>query len=325
MTTKIQKKHDSKKNIDNFEYKPSFKSIYELKKHSETLSPLKPLWGNYILADNLVHFPSERGTGKTLLGMQICIAISSEWKSFCNEPIELHGNTIFVNLELSKDVISQRVGKLFSDPPEEIKEDKYATYIYTTRKSFNEEVVNIIQKIKEYRPVLVVLDNYRMAFINSDVNNNRDVSKSMNQILTIKDSMKTAILLTDHTRKHSRNLLTDSDLQSGSGAKSDLTDSDMFLRRSSQNKYYRILKRVKSRNCDEADGAKLLELNPDNLWFKCISEDVNELDHLGDNVIKVKEEKKEIARELKEKGKSVREIAALLNVGKSTINRWLNN
>lgn len=321
--TNLQKNGDIPLNNEEFIYKPSFKSIFQLKIHSETLSPLKALWGNYLLADNLVHFPSERGAGKTLLGLQICIAISSGWKSFCNEPIEVHGNTLFINCELNEDIISRRIGILWSDPPNKIDQDKYQTHVYTTRKSFDDEVVNIIQRIKEYKPVLVVLDNYRMAFINSDANNNRDVARAMNQILTLKDSMKTSILLTDHTRKHSRNLLTDSDLQSGSGAKSDLTDSDMFLRRSSQNKYYRILKRVKSRNCEEADGAKLLQLNPENLWFESVSENVNEEDHLGENVINDTEEKKVIAKELKEKGKSEREIGRLLSVSKSSVNRWL--
>lgn len=309
-------------NIDNL-YKSSLKSYEELREHSKTLLPLKQLFGNYILEQSLVLFPSERGTGKTFLGMEICITISSECNNFCGENIEKHGNTLFVNFELNEDIISRRIDKLSLDPPFKISQTKYKALFYTTRKSFQEELLEIIKIIREYEPVLVVLDNFRMAFINSDANNNKDVAKAMNQILLLKDSLKTTILLTDHTRKNTRNLLTDSDLQSGSGAKTDLTDSDMLLRRSSKDNSLRILKRMKSRNCEESNNTKLLRLNPETLWFECISDDVREEDHLGPDIINDNEERKLIAIDLSEKGKSTREIAKILDVGKTTVARWL--
>jgi RecA-family ATPase len=286
------------------------------------LKPLKKILGNYILEGSVILFPSERGTGKTFFGLQACIAVSSKWKEYCGEEINFHGNTLFVNCELNEDIISRRATKLFESPPYPIDQSEYKVLVYTTRNSFETEVANIINIVNEYKPILIVLDNYRMAFLNSDTNNNKEAAKAMSQILLLRDKTKATILLTDHTRKHSRNLLTNSDLQAGSGTKSDLSDSDMFLRRSSQDKNFRILKRDKSRNCEESTASKLLLLNPETLWFECIADNVNEEEHLGNGVINDEDEKFEIAKELRDKGKSYDKIAQLLNVSKSKVYRW---
>jgi DNA-binding NarL/FixJ family response regulator len=119
-------------------------------------------------------------------------------------------------------------------------------------------------------------------------------------------------------------LLTDSDLQSGSGVKSDLTDSDMFLRKSKQDIQYRIFKRSKSRHCEETDGAKLIRLNPETLWFEFVQDNIDEAQHIGTEVMPVKEEQKDLARELRDQGKTIEQIAKILNRGKGTIHRWLN-
>jgi len=319
-----------KKNNENVGFKSEFisqsslKSVEALAMYGKTLKPLKKILGNYILQDSVVLFPSERGTGKTFWGLHTCIGVSSKWPEYCGEKMEYHGNTLFVNCELNEDIISRRLCKLYESPPYPIDQSEFKTLIYTTRNSFENEVINIINIANEYNPILIILDNYRMAFINSDTNNNKEAAKAMNQILRLKDRTKATIILTDHTRKHSRNLLTNSDLQAGSGTKSDLTDSDMFLRRSSQDKNYRILKRDKSRNCEESIDSKLLLFNPETLWFECISENVNEEEHLGNGVINDDDEKFEIAKELRDKGKSYDKIAQLLNVSKSKVYRWFN-
>ena len=257
-------------------YKSSLRSFEYLAEYGKILKPIKKLFGNFILEQSVNLFPSERGTGKTFLMLGICVAISSCWDNLYGEQIELHGNTLFINHELSEDLIARRIAKMNKNPPGNLKKPKYKTLIYTTRMGFENEIENIIEIMLEYKPVLVVLDNYRMAFLNDDTNSNKDAVKSMIQILKLKDSMKTSILITDHTRKHSRKLLTDSDLQSGSGVKTDLTDADMFLRRSSQNEYYRILKRAKSRMVDEDNKSKLLKFNSDTCWFELLEDNVNE-------------------------------------------------
>src|SRR6056297_2794051 len=89
-------------------YNSSLKSMESLAEHGKHLKPLRKLFGNYILENSLTHFPSERGTGKTFLGLEIALAVSSGWTELCGEKINLWGNTIFINCELNEDLISRR-------------------------------------------------------------------------------------------------------------------------------------------------------------------------------------------------------------------------
>ncbi len=307
-----------------FGFKSSFKSFDDLEKLAKTFPPLKRLFGDFIYEQSLVLFPSERGAAKTWFSMQLCIAISSLWKSFLGERLELNGNTIFVNFELNERLMTKRIEKLYQTPPYSIDQSTYKAYMYTTRSNLQDELLNLIRLINELKPVLVVLDNFRLAFSNTDANNGKDVTKIMKEILNLKDTLQMSILLTDHTRKNTRFTLTDSDLQSGSGVKTDLSDSDMLLRRSSEDKNLRILKRIKSRNSEENVNAKLIKLNPDTLWFELVADDINEEEHIGKNTVTNMDEKKDLARTLSEKGHSYQKIADLLGVAKSTISRWIN-
>ncbi len=298
-----------------------FKSFAELAAQGEHLEPMKRLFGDYIFHESLIHFTSERGTGKTMLNLQLCLAISSGWDSFLGESIEKHGNTLLINLELHESVMKRRLFQLSKDSPLKIDQKMYKAFLFTTRAGLVSEIDKIKSFIEKYKPVYITLDNYRMAFIGSDSNSNRDASLAINELLKLKDSHNTTLVITDHTRKNTRSVLTESDLQSGAGAKSDLMDGDLFLRRSSQGENLRILKRSKSRYCGEHKGAKLIRLNPDTLWFELVEENVNEEDHIGERSLMVSE-KRNIAEDLREKGKTVEQIASILNVSKSTISRW---
>ncbi len=305
-------------------YQSSLKTAKQLAIEGSTLEPLKRIWGNYILQNSLIHNPSERGTGKTLLSLQICLAVSSGWNSFCHEPIDINGNTLLLNFELNEDVIKRRMDHLFKNPPFPISQEKYQTRVFTTRKSFFDELPEINRMIVEFQPVVVFIDNFKLAFLESDGNSNKDVTQAMNQILSLRDLRSCAIILVDHTRKNTSSLSTESDLQSGAGSKSDLADGDYFLRKSTQNESYRVLKRSKSRNCADQVGAKLLELNPDTLWFDMINENVNEAEHIGRGTNISANEKKELAQELYDQGKTMEEIGKLLGKSKSSISRWIN-
>ncbi len=303
-------------------YPSSLKTAKELAKEGADLEPLKQIWGSYILENSLHHHPSERSTGKTMLSLQIALAVSSGWDSFCGEKIDISGNTLLLNFELNEHVIKRRMDHLFKNPPKKIKQDKYQTRIYTSRMSFSEELNEISSIIAEYKPVLVFIDNFRLAFLESDGNSNKDVAQAMSQILSLRDLHDCSIVLIDHTRKNTRSQSTESDLQSGAGAKSDLADGDYFLRRSSKDETLRILKRSKSRNCADQAGAKLLRLDPETLWFTVEEENIDESEHLGNGVKIGKDEMKELAHKLYDQGKTYEEIGTILGKSKSTICRW---
>ncbi|WP_075603804.1 AAA family ATPase [Saccharicrinis aurantiacus] len=305
-------------------YNPSsLKTAKELADEGSLLEPLKCIWGSYILENSLVHNPSERGTGKTLLSLQICLAVSSGWSSFCGEKIEINGNTLLINFELDEDMFKRRLDNLFKSPPTLLNQSKYQTRVYTTTNTLQEELHEISEIVDTHKPVLIVIDNFKLAFRDSDGNSNRDAIIAMRELLNLRSLSQCSIVLVDHTRKNTRALSTESDLQSGAGSKSDLADGDFFLRKSTKNESYRILKRSKSRNCADQVGAKLLHLNPESLWFEVIEENVDELEHLGQGVFRNTDEKKEIAMSLRDSGNTMEQIAATLGKSKSTISRWL--
>jgi hypothetical protein len=305
-----------------YQTQTSFKSIQKLSEEGEQLSDPGQLFGKFIPRGSVIHFPSQRGVGKSWLCMQICMAVSGEWESFLGEEINQHGNSLYINHELSPNTMRRRSKKLYDALPIPLKHN-YQALVYTTRAGLNAELIPIVNYIEKYHPILIVIDNLRMAFTDVDLNNSRESTKVMNMLLAICDTSGASLIVTDHFRKHTNGLLTGSDLQSGSGTKTDLSDGDFFLRRSCQDKALRILKRDKSRHFEESDAAKLIRLNPQTLWFELIEENVNEAEHIGLNGLKEKDEQKDMAQQLRSQGKNIVEIAKILGKGKSTIHRWL--
>ena len=305
-----------------YEAQTSFRTMERLAEEATKLSDLKLLFGKYVPQHSLVHFPSQRGVGKSWLCMQICMAVAGQWDSFLGEAITLHGNTLYVNHELSPNTMRRRSQKLYNGLPQTLKAE-YKSFVYSTRVGLNTELASVIGYVEKYKPVLIVIDNLRMAFTEVDVNNNRESTRIMNMLLALCDTSGAALIVTDHFRKHTGGQLSGSDLQSGSGIKTDLSDADFFMRRSCQDKSLRIIKRDKSRHFEEDTSAKLIRLNPETLWFELVSDNVNEAEHIGLNGLKEKDEQKDMAQTLRDQGKSIQDIATILGKGKATIHRWL--
>ena len=288
------------------------------------LQPLKKIFGEYIVDGALVHFPARRGCGKSLLCLQFCLAITHHFDEFLGEKIQKHGICIYLDFEMSEKVTQRRAYQLKKFAP--VYHDKYADdlIIFNSRKSFIEDFEIINRLINENKPVLVVIDNLRNALKNVNTNSATEMANFFSILNALKEIYQFSIIIVDHFKKHTNNLRSDSDLQSGSGVKTDLADSDIILRNSCQNKNWRILKRIKSRLIEESDSAKLIALNPQTLWFELVKEDVNEAEHIGLSEIQDKEELKDIACDMHEKGATLEEIARAIHKGKSTVHRYIN-
>lgn len=288
------------------------------------LQPLKKIFGDYIVDGALIHFPARRGCGKSLLCLQICLAITHHFEEFLGEKIQKHGICIYLDFEMSEKVTQRRAYQLKKFAP--VYHDKHADdlIIFNSRKSFIEDFDIINRLISENKPVLIVIDNLRNALKNVNTNSATEMANFFSILNALKEIYQFSIIVVDHFKKHTNNLRSDSDLQSGSGVKTDLSDADIILRNSCQNKNWRILKRIKSRLIEESDSAKLIALNPQTLWFELIKEDVNEAEHIGLSEIQDKEELKDIACDMHDKGATLEEIARAINKGKSTIHRYIN-
>ena len=249
----------------------------ELALEGKNLTELKKLFGNYILEGSAVLFPSERGVGKTFFLMQICLAVSKGYNYFLNEPIELHGNTLYLDFELGERSFKRRLAKLYTPtgPP-----SRYKMLVVNAKGSLTRSIDKFTQLIEQYKPVLVVVDNLRTAFRETDNEKNSAMTALIAGLMDLKNEKGFSLVVAHHIKKNASASLTHSDLQSGAGAITDLFDADFFLRRSSQDKNYRLLIRKKSRFCEEAEGAKLIELNPHSLWFEFMEDEVEEAGHI---------------------------------------------
>ena len=300
------------------------KTFAQLAKDGESLPDMKKLFGNYILEDNVVLFPAERGVGKTFFSLQVAICVAEGYFEFLGEPIDMFGNTLYLNMELGERVMSKRLAKLYKSV-ERKEGNPFHAYCITARKNFTDIQEDLEEHIEKYKPVLVVIDNLRTLFSDSNNEKNQDMTKAINKLITMRDKYKFALVLVHHTKKGSGFQRTSSDLQSGAGAISDLVDGDFFLRKSNQDKALRLLKRAKSRNCEEQEGSKLIRLNPETLWFELVSENVDEGMHIyaPDTPASERAEQIQQAVLLRSEGRTVEQIGQELGVNKSTISRWL--
>lgn len=304
--------------------KISIKPFTQLAKEGKDLPELKKVWGNYILERNTVLFPSERGVGKTYLALQIAMAVAGNGDCFLGEEMACHGNTLYINFELSEYIMKKRLSKLWRGLKQE--ESPYQAIAVTAMGSLTDLLPLLKKEVRKSKPVLVVIDNLRMAFSDRDNERNKEMVIAIKQLNQLRDEYNSAYLLIHHTKKGTSYQKTNSDLQSGAGAITDLVDGDFFLRKSQQDHLLRVLKREKSRNCEEQAKPKLLRLNPATLWFEVENEEVNEADHIYYPTSGKEKKEAEIsgAREMKTKGMTCKEIGQELGVDKSTISRWLN-
>lgn len=291
----------------------------------QSLPNLKAIWGNYIFENGLIHFPSLRGSAKSLLMMQICLAVASNQTKFLGEIIEMNGKTLFIDFEMPDFFLKRRAYKLYKGSPFNLRPYVDDFLVFSTRQSFEASFDTIIKLIVQEKPILIVIDNLRTAIKGSNTNSAVDMTNFFAILGGIREIYQVAIVVIDHLRKGTKNLKSDSDLQSGSGVKTDLSDGDFQIRHSSQAKDLRLIKRLKSRMFEESDKSKLVRLNPQTLWFELVDNDVNEAEHIGLLSITDKDELIDIAKEMKSNGKSYQEIAITLHKSKSTIHRWIGN
>jgi len=299
-----------------------YASFHELAEYGKNLPELILIWGKYIVEKSVVHFPSERGTGKTYLMMQLCLAISSGVKQFLGEKIGVNGNTLFINCELSAELMARRLAHLMKNCPFSLT-NEFTASVYTSRENFSSIKVEVIDIIKRTKPVLVVLDNWKTAFSNINGNSNNETSKVIIELLDLKDEYNFSLVIVDHTRKGTAELISNSDLQSGAGSKSDLSDQDFLMRKSCQNSNYRLLKRSKGRNFEDQKHPKLLQLNVETMWFELVENETNEAHHLNSKNVNSSDELQKAVEDLKDEGLSYSQIGEKLKISKSKVGRIL--
>jgi RecA-family ATPase len=156
----------------------------ELALEGKNLPELKKLFGNYILEGAAVLFPSERGVGKTFFLMQLCLAVSKGYDHFLNEPIELHGNTLYLDFELGERAFKRRLAKLYTPtgPP-----SRHKMLVVNAKGSLTRSIDKFTELIEQCKPVLVVVDNLRTAFRETDNEKNSAMTALIAGLMDLKN------------------------------------------------------------------------------------------------------------------------------------------
>ncbi|NQY11907.1 MAG: AAA family ATPase [Flavobacteriales bacterium] len=303
--------------------KVELRSFEDLAKEGANLPVLGKLLGDFILENCIVLFPSERGIGKSFYIMETCIVVASNSNEFCGEEINLHGNSLYINFEMGENVLKRRLNKLYKNLPDGVTFSQYRPYCLTYNGNLASNMDDIRAHIKSKNPVIVAIDNLRTAFSGKDNEKNSEMTQAIKELIDLKNEMNFAMVLVHHTKKGTTGKKTDSDLQSGAGAISDLIDGDFFLRKSSQDLRYRILKRIKNRECEDQDGAKLIYFNPDTLWFEHLEDNVNEEEHINSDYQGDIQENINKAKRLFKEYQNKSKVAKEMGVDRSTVGRWL--
>ena len=150
------------------------------------------------------------------------------------------------------------------------------------------------------------------------------MAQAIVELNTFRDKYNFATVLIHHTKKGTSAVKTNSDMQSGAGALTDLVDADFFLRKTNLDVNCKFLKREKSRNTEDTDTGKLIVLNPETLWFEVLKDCVREETvQFGTRSNAVSLEKLKEVYDQRKSGLALDEIAVLQKRDKATISRWL--
>jgi len=172
---------------------------------------------------------------------------------------------------------------------------------------------------------VVIIDN--LTYLRSETERAKDALPLMKHLKALKSKYNLSILALAHTPKRDPGRpITRNDLQ-GSKMLMNFCDSAFAIGESAKDKSIRYLKQIKQRNTEEVYG-------PGNICLFCISKPHNflhyefmgfgrEWEHLRQPDDEDREALRLKAIELKDKGKSLREIAAVLGITHTKVGRLL--
>jgi ABC-type Mn2+/Zn2+ transport system ATPase subunit len=234
-----------------------------------------------IIGERSLNFlAGEEGAGKSLLAMNLALAIATGQPKFLEYPIKKHGKVLYLNNELSFQVFVKR----FQDMRRVLFHEGVARLnnflTLESMKPLNEAWDDLCKLIVREQPILVVLDCLYWAHDKKE-NDSSEMKEIMRMFVELRDKFGIAVLVVHHTKKGSRFEGMHNDNMRGSSVFAGATDTVMMMRRSSTDESKRLFKPTKLRNGnDDYRKVRLLGLNTHNLWFGDEGE-VNEEDHIA--------------------------------------------
>lgn len=304
---------------------------------------LKKIFGDLWYEGELHIMFSDNNKGKSILGFQIADSIARGTNAIDVLPNELEKSTIiYYDFEMQDRQFSKRYTSDNQEFPYVFPDNLYIAnpnigqMIRDNNNSSREEIVfgKIEDDIVTLNPKVIIIDN--ISCLNSASAHEANVAMNIiNRLNDLKLTYNISILALAHTPKIDENAPLSKNQLAGSKKLSDLSDSISAIGSSSKESEsdIRYLKQLKCRMDEmkyEANNVLIFSIDKDHNFLKFKFEEFghendltqsNKLDQTNTN----KESLKPSVIQLRTENKSIREIAVLTGVGKSTIERWLKD
>lgn len=290
------------------------------------------LFGELWFEGELCILFADTNLGKSILAVQIgnCISSGKQIKGFNLEapkqPI------LYFDFELSDKQFENRYSLKFEQHYEfdenfirvEINPDA----VIPERQSFEDYLnLSLEQSIIETGARVLIIDN--LTYLKNETEKAKDALPLMKHLKALKNKYSLSILALAHTPKRDLSKpITRNDLQ-GSKMLINFCDSSFSIGESYTDKNLRYLKQIKQRNTEQIyDAENVLVCQIDKPFNFLLFEFVNfgtEYEHLKQHTEKDKENLTEKVNELKQQGRSLREIGADLGISHMKVSRILKD
>jgi len=284
---------------------------------AEKLPPAIKLFGDFIYENEVTLLVGDNGTGKSIFAVKVAQAIANGNTN--NTPfdgVNKQKRVLYIDYELTDRQFFKRF------PKKVFPENLYRVSLNPECYGCDINKDTILDLIKKYKSELVIIDNIT-AMLKESTKEADVAIETMRWFKQLQINLKLTLIVIAHTPKIYDNVILKTDHVAGSKNMTNYADSVFFIARSEKGKNIRYLTHVKTRNVEEPDGVfdiKLIETE-EGLKFDYI-EMSKETTHFkpreNSNLNKY-----EGIKELRDYGKTLREVGEIYGIDKSTVLRNL--
>ena len=235
---------------------------------------------NLIRSCSLSFLAGEEGCGKSLLAMNLAIAIATGKEKFLHYNIKKRGKVLYLNNELPFLEFVFRFRTMINNF-DKSKSGLLNNFIFPDKfPPLDDYWKELTNKCESEMPILIILDCLYWAHDRKE-NDNSEMKTLMRQLIELRDAHKLAVLVIHHTKKGSKFNEMHNDNMRGASVFGSVADAVIQIRTSSKEESSRIIRPTKLRySNDKIRRVHLLSLNVDTLWFKDEGE-TDEKEHIA--------------------------------------------
>jgi archaellum biogenesis ATPase FlaH len=234
----------------------------------EIIAEASDLIPGLVRSSSLVFLGGEEGSGKSMLCMNLGIAVATGGDKFLSWQLSNCGSVIYLNAELYNNEFIYRFQRMTVTTPGKESLARFITPVHVPLLSECQPALE--ELIAEHQAKLVILDCLYWLSDVSEIDNDQ-VKKFMRALTSIRDRFNLCVLVVHHIRKGGKEQRADSHMLRGAGAISAAADTILLLRRSAEDKTLRLLTPTKIRHGrDDELGTRGLRLDPETLVFSDI-------------------------------------------------------